>query len=111
MDKLERYRQIVRNLINEYASHKPSNGQIEPEAIIDRERDHYEVVHVGWDGHRRVHGSIIHIDIQDGKVWLQHNGTNRMIAQELVEAGVPKEDIVLGFHPANLRHHTGYGVG
>ena len=111
MDKIERYRQIVRDLINEYAAHKPSNGQIETEAIIDSDRDHYEVVHVGWDGYRRVHGSIIHIDIRGGKVWLQHNGTNQMIAQQLVEAGVPKDDIILGFHPEQLRQHTGYGVG
>ena len=28
MDKLTRYRQIVEQVIREYASHKPSNGQI-----------------------------------------------------------------------------------
>jgi hypothetical protein len=51
MDKLKLYRNIVRGIIKDYASGKPSNGQIETEAIIDREHDHYEVMHVGWDGH------------------------------------------------------------
>ncbi len=41
MDKLERYRDIVRRIIEEYASYKPSNGQIDTEAIVDREHDHY----------------------------------------------------------------------
>src|SRR5947209_2600478 len=111
MDKMSQYREIVRGIINEYASYKPSNGEIDTEAIVDPERDHYEVMHIGWDGERRVHGSVIHIDISDGKIWIQHDGTNRPVAEELIAAGVPREDIVLAFHPAELRPLTGFGVG
>src|SRR6202035_3331512 len=106
MDRLERYRQIVRRVIEEYASYKPSNGQIDTEAIVDQDKDHYEVMHVGWDKHCRVHGSVIHIDIIDGKVWIQYDGTDRPVAEELLTAGIPREDIVLGFYPANVRQHT-----
>lgn len=111
MDKLDRYREIVRRLIEEYAGYKPANGQIETEAVMDRDRDHYEVMHVGWDGVRRVHGSVVHIDLRDGKVWVQYDGTSRPVAEELVAAGIPREDVVLGFHPADLRQHTGFAVG
>lgn len=110
MDKLERYREIVRRLIEEHARYPLSHGQIETEAIIDREHDHYEVMHVGWDRFRRVHGCVIHIDIKDGKVWVQYDGTDRAIAEEMVAAGIPPEDIVLGFHPPNVRHHTAFAV-
>lgn len=55
-------------MIFDYASHKPANGQIETEAVIDSEREHYKVLHVGWDGVRRVHGSVVHIDIINDKV-------------------------------------------
>lgn len=110
MDKLERYREIVRRLIEEYAGYKPANGQIETEAIVDQARDHYEVMHVGWDGVRRVHGAVVHIDIHDGKVWVQYDGTTRPVADELMAAGIPREDIVLAFHPAELRPLTGFGV-
>ena len=109
MDSLERYRQIVRQLIDEYARYKPSHGKIETEAIIDPQRDHYEVMHIGWDGQRRVHGSVVHIDIIKGKIWIQHDGTNRPVAEELLEAGVPREDIILGFHPAQVRQYTDFG--
>jgi hypothetical protein len=111
MDRIERYRSIVRKVIEEYASYKPSHGQIETEAIVDREHDHYEVMHVGWDGVRRVHGSVIHLDIRDGKVWIQYDGTNRPVADALLEAGIPREDIVLGFHPAYIRKHTDFALG
>ena len=110
MDRVERYREIVRRVITEYARYKPSHGQIETEAIIDRDHDHYEVMHVGWDGVRRVHGVVVHIDISGGKVWIQHDGTSEPVADELERAGVPREDIVLGFIPENERQHTGYAV-
>jgi hypothetical protein len=110
MGQLNRYREIVRHLIEEYASYKPSYGDIRTEAVVDCEHDHYEVVQVGWDGHRRVHGSVIHIDIRDGKVWIEYNGTDAEIGAELVAAGIPKEDIVLGFQPAEIRPLTGYGA-
>jgi hypothetical protein len=110
MDRVERYREIVRRLIEEYASYKPSHGRIETEAVMDRERDHYEVMHVGWDGVRRVHGSVVHLDIIAGKVWVQYDGTTRPVAEELVAAGIPREEIVLGFHPEEVRHHTGFAT-
>ena len=111
MDRLDRYREIVSGVIREYASYKPANGDIETEAVIDRDRDHYEVMHVGWDGRRRVHGCLIHVDIRDGKIWIQHDGTDRPVADELLAAGVPRDDIVLGFHPADVRKHTEFAVG
>src|SRR5258708_4758978 len=111
MDRTESYRVIVRQLIEEYSQYIPSNGQIEVEAIVDLEKDHYEVMHMGWDGVRRVHGCVIHINIRGGKVWVQHDGTSCAVAEELVEAGIPREDIVLGFHPADVRKYTTFALG
>lgn len=110
MDTLANYQEIVKRLIMEYASYKPSHGEIETEAIIDTEKGHYEVMHVGWDGVRRVHGTIIHIDIIGDKIWIQYDGTSPGVAEELVEAGIPREAIVLGFHPAHLRQYTHFAV-
>jgi hypothetical protein len=111
MDKIETYREIVKKLVYEYAKYKPSHGEIDTEAVTDTENDHYEVLHIGWDGVRRVHGSVIHIDIIGDKVWIQYDGTSRPAADELVAAGIPKESIVLGFFPADERIHTEYATG
>ena len=111
MDKLTRYRQLIRSLVTEYASFKPKYGQIETELIIDPDEKHFQVIRVGWVNEHRVHGATVHVDIIGDKIWIQRDGTDRPIADELVEAGVPKEDIVLAFHPEEIRAHTGFAVG
>jgi hypothetical protein len=112
MDKLERYREIIRKELDEFAAwQKGSRRQTRYEVVHDPVLDHFELLDCGWEGHRRIHTVVFHLDIIDGKVWIQHDATDRPIATELVRAGIPKEDIVLGFQPADVRPHTGYGVG
>jgi hypothetical protein len=59
----------------------------------------------------RFHGSLLHVDIKNGQIWIQHDGTEGGIANELVEMGVPKTDIVLAFHAPYKRGYTGFGTG
>ena len=39
----------------------------------------------------------------NGRVWLQHDGTDWIIADRLVERGIPAHDIVIGFQPPQAR--------
>jgi hypothetical protein len=113
MERLEQYRQAVRQLLEAHASFEKNSSDVEMECqvIFDTEHDHYQVLDVGWEGLKRIYNCFIHLDIKDGKVWIQRNMTESDLAQELVEAGVAKEDIVLGLHPLYKRPYTGYGVG
>lgn len=105
------YRTLVQALLKQYAQQANfSPSDIETQVIFDTERDHYQLVTMGWQKHRRIYGSILHIDIKDGKVWIQHNGTERLVAEELVEAGIPKEHIVLGFHSPFMRQFSDFAV-
>lgn len=110
MDRIDEYRQIVRQLIEEYSQYRPAIGEIDLETVFDADRDHYELMAIGWQGKRRVHGSVIHIDIKGDKVWLQHDSTDAEIANELVERGIPKTQIVLGFQPEHRRQYSGFSV-
>jgi hypothetical protein len=110
MDKSARYRDIIKHIVFEYAKHKPRYGEIETEVFIDEERDHYKVMRVGWRGERRIYGSVIHLDIINDKVWVQYDGTDRPVVDALLEAGVPHEDIVLGFHPPEVRQYTEFAA-
>lgn len=108
MDTLDEYRQIIRKLLAQYVPIKYANGDIQNEAVFDPENDRYLVVSVGWQKPKRVHGCLLHLDIINGKVWVQRDGTEGGIANELVAAGIPKSDIVLGFHTVDVRPHTGF---
>jgi hypothetical protein len=48
--------------------------------------------------------------IKDGKIWIQWNATDLDIAQKLVHLGISPQDIVIGFHPVNLRQYSDYAV-
>ena len=78
--------------------------------LSDTEHDHYQVLGVGWDQKTRVYGASLHLDIKNGKIWIQLNNTELDIGQALVEKGVPKEDIVIGFQPVYIRQVSGYAI-
>lgn len=111
MDKLTRYRQQLQLIVEEYSSFKPSYGEVDVEAIIDPVRDHFQVMTVGWNGYQRIHGCLLHMDIKDGKIWIQHDGTEEGVANRLIEAGVPKSDIVLAFQMPFKRRFTEFAQG
>jgi len=111
MDKLEQYRQAVQQVLTKYGNYKPINLQVEVQTIFDTEHNHYQVVSVGWHNEKRIHSCSMHIDIKpDGKVWIQLNNTEAHLADELMELGVNREDIVLGFHSPYMRQFTNFAV-
>jgi hypothetical protein len=110
MDTLEKYRQIIETVLLEYTRIPYAYGDIQTEAVFDRTHDRYVLMNVGWDNGLRVHGCLVHIDILNGKLWIQRDGIEHGIAKELVEAGIPKNEIVLGFRPPEIRPYTGYAV-
>jgi hypothetical protein len=109
MDRLTYYRTLVKQLITKYVSHK-KNNTCEIQLVFDEERDHYLWLDIGWNGSKRIYHSVIHLDIKDGKIWLQQNLTDLNPAEDLIELGVARNDIVLGLQPPYKRSFTNYGV-
>ncbi len=110
MGTVNRYRQLIEDVLEEYASIPYAYGEIQTEAVFDRSRDRYLLVNVGWEDGGRIHGALVHIDIIDCKIWIQRDGTEDGIAGDLVRAGIPKKEIVLGFQPPSIRPHTEFAV-
>ena len=110
MDTLRHCRNIVKQVLSQHAEYIPSHGQIETIPIFDERHEHYLLLDVGWDRTGRVYGTVLHVRLRDNKVWVERDGTETGIAQELLEAGVPKEDIVLGFYRPERRALTDFAV-
>ena len=110
MDRVASYSDIIKRILDEYAAFFPKQEGVDVEKIYSDELGHYQVMYIGWEGKRRVHGMVLHLDIIGDKVWIQHDGTEDGVADELVEAGIPKDKIVLAFHAPYKRQYTGFAV-
>ncbi len=110
MAKIDQYRKLVKEILSEDAKIKPALGEIEPHLVFDDERNSYQLMYIGWDRTGRTHGVVIHIRLRDGKIWIEYDGTKDGVATHLLDAGVPKENIVLAFHAPYMRQHTGFEV-
>lgn len=104
------YKPIIQKVFDDYINFIGQTDDIQLETITDPERKRYLLVEVGWQNGRRIYGALLHIDIIDNKLWIQHDGTEDGIANELVALGIPKQNIVLAFKPVERRKITEFAV-
>ena len=55
MANVDLYRQHIQNLLSQHAS-LVWDERIQAQTIFDTERDHYQLVYVGWRNQRRIYG-------------------------------------------------------
>ncbi|MEC4985255.1 MAG: XisI protein [Oscillatoria sp. PMC 1068.18] len=110
MDILENHRQIIYQILDEYLQIPYSYGDLERRLIVSEDRNNYLLLTLGWQKNKRIHFCLVHIEILDEKIWIHRDGTEDGIANDLVAAGIQKNQIVLGFHPPEIRPHTEFAV-
>lgn len=103
------YRAIVVEVLNQLLH--ASKDEIETVPVFDTIHDRYQLLDLGWRGEdERVFLPIVHLDLINGKVWIQENRTDVDIARSLMQAGVERQDIVLGLHPPSFRQMGDYAI-
>jgi hypothetical protein len=103
-------REIIEKLLTEYVNFLNNDDCVQIELIVDKERERYLLVEIGWDKGRRIYGVLIHIGILGNKLWIQQDGTEEGIADELANLGIPKERIVLAYKSLLRRKITEFAV-
>jgi hypothetical protein len=91
--------------------HVHTANNLEIQTLFNDEQNDYQILCLGWHDDDRIHRCLIHIQIKDQKIWIEQDETEIGIANELVEAGVPKADIVLAYQAPYLRSLTEFAVG
>jgi ribosomal protein S4E len=99
MDTTATDRNIIKQVIERYAKLRPSHGDIRLDTVFDETQDRYALMQVGWDRGRRVRGNLIYVTLHDGKVWVEYDGMEPGITQDLIEMGISQERIILAFLP------------
>ncbi|MDY7012885.1 MAG: XisI protein [Cyanobacteriota bacterium] len=110
MDRVDEYRDILYKILDQHNRIPYLQKEVESKLIVDSDRNNFVMMVVGWDGDRRVHGVVVHIEMINGKIWIHRDGIEDGITDELVAAGVPKDKIVLAFHSPDVRQYTGYAI-
>lgn len=111
MDKTLEYQQILQSFLEECAATPYSRQpELKKQIIADTERNHFQLMTVGWYNDTYTCKITFHFDIIEGKVWIQENNTELQIADELIDRGVLKSDIVMGFYPPYARAYSGFAV-
>ena len=78
--------------------------------VIDETVNHYLLIEIGGQNSRRIYGTLIHLDIINQKIWIQQDGTEEGIANELVNLGIHHQQIVLAFKTVERRKITDFAV-
>ncbi len=112
MDKLNQYKNIVKNIIDDILhEQEDANTNLTIQSITDDTNGQYLLYNNNWQKERRNYGCFLHLEVRhNGKIWIHHDGTDLIIAQKLLEKGIPHQDIVLGFRAPIMRPDTGFAV-
>jgi XisI protein len=111
MDKTIKYENVIIALLHEFAEFWRSSRGVKNQVVADKENHIYQLNMFGWqNGKVYVHLVAFHLEIIDGKVWIHQNNTEAMIADELIEKGIAREDIVLGFLHERDRDYAHYAA-
>lgn len=97
MDTVNQYCEIVKKVLAYYAQFKPSHGDIRLDTVFDDRDRRYALMQTGWDRGRRIRGNIIYVTVRDEKVWIEYDGIEAGISDDLVALGIPEDRIVFTF--------------
>ena len=105
------WRQTIKKILTDLAAIPfPEVVTMNAKTVFDETADVYLIVVEGWQEVRRLHGCLVHVEIKGDKIWVQQDGTEDGVVTDLLAAGIPKENIVLGFKSPQSRAYTNFAV-
>jgi translation initiation factor RLI1 len=113
MDNINLIIKSIHSIMDEYITEesiRPNNSGVEFKKIIDPAQHQYQLMQIGWDGTHRVYDLIFHIEIKQGKIWIQEDNLEHALAEQFIEHGISKKDIVLAYLPESHRVYMDYAL-
>jgi len=112
MDSIDKYRDLVKQLLTDYAAleNRPPTGEAETHLVFDQDRDHYMMFRTGWWQDKRIRATALYVRLHNGKIWIEEDMTEDGLAADLLAANVPHQDIVLAFRHPDIRPYTEFAV-
>ncbi len=99
MDTSTQYREIIKRVIAKYAKFRPSHGNIRLDVVFDEVHDRYALMQAGWDRGQRIRGNLLYLTLRGDKIYVEYDGLEHSITQDLIANGINESNIVLAFLP------------
>jgi len=112
MDRVDMYITLIKQALREYVALVQKSPHLPYQVVMafDDEHHQYLVRKVGWKENKRILKTVLHLALQNGKIWIEEDLTEEGIATWLLEHGVPHTDIVLSFQPPLMRAYSEFAV-
>ena len=78
--------------------------------VCDRGRDRYTIQQLIRPHGLQVAHTLVHLEIRDNKIYIEADATEEGIGRDLLDAGIPKSQIVLAFYPPDIREMGEFAV-
>jgi hypothetical protein len=105
VETVEAHRRAIHRVLDEYRAFLASqtSSDVDTEVISDDEHGQYMLMRIGWRGETRVRRALFYLRLRNDRIWIEEDWTKDGIANELVQAGVPRQNIVLAFQEPVVR--------
>jgi hypothetical protein len=112
MDRLESYRKVIKQVLQDYAVQglETDSSGIERVVVVDEVADQYLLLNLGWWQGKRVTGATIHLRLRNGKIYVEEDWTEEGVVEDLLRSGIQRDEIVLAFQPPEVREHTEFAL-
>ncbi len=112
MGQIESYSTLIKQALSEYVTlvRRSPNLPYRVVTAFDDDHQQYLVRKVGWKENNRILKTVLHVALENGKIWIEEDLTEDGIATWFLEHGVPNNAIVLGFQPPPLRAYGEFAV-
>ncbi|MBW4542936.1 MAG: XisI protein [Symplocastrum torsivum CPER-KK1] len=78
--------------------------------VFDETHDHYLLLLIGWQKDERIKSVMIHVRLKDKKIWIEEDWTEEGVATDFLQKGITRDEIVLAFHPPQVRQYTEFAI-
>ncbi|BCL36069.1 XisI protein [Nostoc sp. MS1] len=112
MDRVAEYRNLIKQVLTEYDNLSRQSPETNYETCLafDENHDNYLWLAVDWQGSKRIKYTYVHVRVKNEKIYIEEDYTEEGIANELIRLGVTNSDIVLAFHPPDVRKFTDFAT-
>lgn len=116
MDKMKYYADLLREILMEYKEidARATNSDVELKNdsvfVFDEADGVFAWFGFGWTNQGRTRAIRFFARLKDGKIHIEEDLTEEGIGTILLKKGVPPKDIVVEFHPPEMRQYTEFAL-